>query len=87
MGETFAYCSNLETVLIPKSVVAIGINVFKSCRKATIHCAAAGKPTRWFDSMSDCYDIIWGADLSLKISLLDVLRLEQKIKELENRLP
>ena len=57
----FAYCDNLTSIIIPKSVTEVGESVFYGCNDFTIYCMAESKPRYWNDNWnhSEC-PVVWG---------------------------
>ncbi len=45
--EAFAYCSSLESIVIPASVTSIGERAFAYCSSLVIYCEASSKPSGW----------------------------------------
>ena len=57
----FAFCTRLERVVIPDSVITIGEETFYGITNLTIYCKAESKPSGWHSNWnySDC-PVVWG---------------------------
>ena len=57
----FEGCTNLEDILISKTVTKIGDNAFAGYTALTIRCGASSKPRDWDDSWNpDNCTVVWG---------------------------
>ena len=55
-GGAFENCANMQSIVIPKSVVSMGYCVFDGCKtRFKIYCQATSKPEGWDDSWNIYY--------------------------------
>jgi len=61
-NQAFYSCKNLMRIVIPESVINIGVDSFESCDNLTIYCEVESQPTNWRNSWNNYRPIVWNCN-------------------------